>query len=105
MPQPIDVQTELARITTLERVQQISDRLSLAAHQRMADQAEQQQVAAETQAHEAEQKSDEVNRDAHHGTPERRGRRRGEAEPDGKKQGAAMPPVPPPEEHRLDISV
>ena len=109
MPQPIDLQTELARITTMERVQQISDRLSLAAHQRMADQAGQQQVDAETQTQQAEQKSDEVDRDLRRHTPH--GERRGAgSDRDGQRQedkpkATLVPPVPPAEEHRLDISI
>lgn len=106
MPQPIDLQTELARVTTMERVQQIADRMSLAAHQRMADQAEQQRVQAETQAQEADQKSDEVDRDARRQSPERRGKHgHGDPAQDEKAKSSLIPPVPPAEEHRLDISI
>lgn len=109
MPQPIDLQTELARITTMERVQQISDRLSLAAHQRMADQAVQQQVNAETQTRQTEQKSEEVDRDLRRHTPfgnRREGGSGGEGQGHEEKPKATrVPPAAPAEEHRLDISI
>jgi hypothetical protein len=106
MPQPIDVQTELARVTTMERVQQISDRLSLAAHQRTSDQAEKQQVAAETQAQQTEQKSEQVERDLRRHTPYGRRRQHGgdRQDPEDPTKPALMPPAAH-EEHQLDISI
>jgi hypothetical protein len=108
MPQPIDVQTELARITALERVQQLSDRASLAAHQRASAQAEKQQVEAQTQTQQAEQKSEQIEQELRRRHPYGRRRRKGPAgarEPDADSN--AMPRRPPPDldEHQLDVSV
>ncbi len=106
MPQPIDVQTELARVTTMERVQQISDRLSLAAHQRTSDQAEKQQVNAETQTQQTEHKSEQVERDLRRHTPYGRRKQHGGDQPDP-EEPAKPAPMPPAarEEHQLDISI
>lgn len=106
MPQPIDPHTELARITTMERVQQIADRQSLAAHQRIADQALQQQVNAQTQAQQTEQKGEEIDRDARGQAPGREGKASSGGEDRGEKPKPSKgPPVPPPETHTLDISI
>ena len=106
MPQPIDPHTELARITTMERVQQIADRQSLAAHQRIADQALHQQVNAQTQAQQAEQKGEEIDRDARRQAPGRDGKdSRGGDDRGEKPKQPKVPPVPPPEAHTLDISI
>lgn len=52
MPQPIDMQTELARTSMAERVQETVGRASLAAHQRSATDAEADRVNTETVVHE-----------------------------------------------------
>lgn len=65
MPQPIDLHTELSRVDSVERVQQVADRLSLAAQQRRQLQSESQQHSMET----AVQQSDET--DGEHIDPDR----------------------------------
>lgn len=60
MPSSIDPNTELARITLAERIQQITDRASLLGQVRQSMEAEQQRVNAETQVTETEQKSRHV---------------------------------------------
>lgn len=75
MPQPIDFQTEVARVDAAERIQQIAERSQLAAHRRQDMQIEQQRVQRETQVRQSQAKSDEVERDAARQQQERRRRR------------------------------
>lgn len=58
MPQPIDMQTEAGRITAAERIQQVVDRVSLAAQQRAAAEAEERRVTDETRVKEAPEAHD-----------------------------------------------
>ncbi len=60
MPQPVDMQTEAGRITAAERIQQIADRASLAAQQRLANDEERARVTNETVTHQLEPKGEEV---------------------------------------------
>lgn len=55
MPQPIDMQTELARAIIAERVQDATGRASLAAQQRALVDADENRVNAETQVQETEE--------------------------------------------------
>lgn len=55
MPQPIDIHTELARVDTTTRVQQVADRAALAAQQRNTLEAEERRAVAETNVHEKEE--------------------------------------------------
>ncbi len=83
MPQPIDPQTEIGRITAAERIQQIAERASLAAQTRMTDETELQRVNAESQVHQTRQKSEEVDEELQRHNPfmgRRRKRKRGEKE-------------------------
>ncbi len=52
MPQPVDFQTEMGKVTAAERIQQIADRASLAAQQRTSEDAEIDRVTAEKQVKE-----------------------------------------------------
>jgi hypothetical protein len=49
MPQPVDLQTELARTSAVERIQQVADRLSLAGQQRSAVEAQRERLEQEQQ--------------------------------------------------------
>lgn len=69
MPQPIDPQTELGRITAAERIQQIADRASLAAQARVASDAANAQAHAESQVRQAMAKNEEVDRDLQRKAP------------------------------------
>jgi len=51
MPQPVDLQTEMGRVAAAERIQQIADRLSLAAQHRTAKAMQEELVLEETQVH------------------------------------------------------
>jgi len=53
MPQPIDINTELTRSTAVQRMQELADRASLAAQHRHAQDAEREQVDAETRVQQA----------------------------------------------------
>jgi hypothetical protein len=109
MPQPIDIQTELARSTAAQRVQEIADRASLAAQQRQTQHALQQQVDAETVIQQAPQSEhDAAVNDRHddQGQQRRRARKDGK---DSEQSGAAdhgaggIEVIPDHEQHRLDI--
>ena len=111
MPQPIDFQSEIARTTAAERVQQIVDRASLVGQQRMAHEAEAQRVASETQVHETNPKSEHVDRDLKRHNPFMGKRKhRTEGESDGEQEAASGRPEPPVimdpnEEHHLNITI
>lgn len=55
MPQPIDFQTEVAKVTAAERMQQIAGRVSLAAQQRQALEEERHRTEMETQVEQTDQ--------------------------------------------------
>lgn len=81
MPQPIDPQTEMGRITAAERIQQIADRASLAAQLRHTDEAQDQRVGAEQQVRQTDQKSEQVDEELRRHNPfmgRRRRRKRDE---------------------------
>ncbi len=83
MPQPIDPNTELMRVTAVERIQQIMDRASLAgqAHQRAL--AEEEQVAMETYVQHLNQKGKEVDDERRRRTPYL-GKRKHKSQKDGR---------------------
>lgn len=60
MPQPIDMTSEIARVTTADRLQQIADRLSLAAQMRAATETQEERVAVETQVQQTQAQSEQV---------------------------------------------
>lgn len=111
MPQPIDPMTELGRVTATERIQQIADRASLAAQSRSAALVAHDQLMAESQVGEMEEKKEEVDRDLRRRNPYM-GRR--------KKKGATGVPdaqhtfynaeekpeiVDDPDDHALDVTI
>lgn len=112
MPQPIDPNTEILRITAAERIQQIADRLSLAAQARHATEVAEARVGAESQVQQANQKSEQVDQELRRRNPYM-GRRRhpageeGEAHQGEAEEHAQEPVSPPviPEEHSLDITI
>jgi hypothetical protein len=110
MPQPVDLNTELGRINTAERLQQLTDRASLAALQRAAAHAVENQVDLETQVQETSQsESEQVDAEARRRNPFVRRRRR----KDGQESDQPEPPSPEAarvdpdsgEGHRLDVTV
>ena len=76
MPQPVDLQTELGRLTQLERVQQVMDRASLAAQQRLAASAQESRLQIETQVQQTQTTSDQVEAEARRRNPYARRRTR-----------------------------
>lgn len=69
MPQPIDPLTELGRATAAERIQQIADRVSLAAQARASSEMANARANAETQVHQAMQKNNEVDQELRRRAP------------------------------------
>ncbi|MCP4641393.1 MAG: hypothetical protein GY851_13210 [bacterium] len=107
MPQPVDMQTEIARTTAVERIQEIAGRLSLAAQQRAVAEAEDERILQEQQVKETrETQSDEVDEEGHRRNPfmgRRRHRDQGNADAD-KAQGNTAHSGDG-EAHQLDVSV
>lgn len=111
MPQPIDVNTELARITTAQRVQEVADRASLAAQQRQAQQAQQERLSAETVVNEPPQSEHDVPvGDRREGRGHQQRKPRSESHGGGQDSSSShgagdIAVIPDPEEHRLDVNV
>ena len=115
MPQPIDPNTELGRITAAERIQQVADRASLAAQARLTEDANTTRVNSERQVHETEQKSQEVDEELRRRTPyvgKRRKKKKDAHDPETNAaartfytpgEGAEI--VDDPDNHNLDLSV
>ena len=106
MPQPIDLQSELGRLTAAERVQQITTRASLVAQQRLAADEQQQDVNIETQVQETHAKSGEVEPELRRRNPYL-GRKRRREEPKAEARAEEERPAPPVaiETHQLDVTV
>ncbi len=105
MPQPIDLQTELARANVAERIQDTSSRLSLAAQQRAQEDAESERVLADTSVKESpENQSESLDEDGRRKAPfvARRRKRQGEGE---KAQGAKPRPKNSGEGEHFDVTV
>lgn len=115
MPQPIDMQTELARTTMAERVQDATGRASLAAHQRAMVDADEARVNAETQVQETEEAEyKQVDGEGRRGTPFVGRRKRGKRRKKDRDESAQIfytaderrdVADDPDEEHRLDVTV
>lgn len=109
MPQPIDLQTQLSQVTTAERIQQLSERLSLTAQQRSSAEMQEQRVTAETQVQQTHAKADELDTDLRRRTPYRGRRRRpaGGTASDAEiaRPGDASHLPAQEEEHKIDIMI
>ncbi len=105
MPQPIDPNTELARISAAERIQQIADRASLAAQTRHAADASRQQIDTETQVAQARQKSEEVDEELRRRNPfaGRKKRKSGKGHEEEHPEHAA--PLDDAEGRHLDVTI
>ena len=103
MPQPIDTQTGLAQITQAQRVQQIVDRVSLAAQQRTAIETQEQQVATETEVQQTHAKADDVDSDLRRHNPYMGRRRRGRDKEETEQSRTKS--APNGEDHVLDVTI
>lgn len=92
MPQPIDMQSELGRMTMAERVQEAAGRAALAAQVRAASEADDDRQSAETQVAETrETESDNIRGDAKRKNPfARRRKKRGDGQEAGLDPATAM---------------
>jgi len=112
MPQPVDLQTEIARVTAAERIQQAADRASLAAQQRVAAETEESRVAAETQVRQTDETANEhVDENGRRRNPfvgKRRKKAREETKelPPAKMNAGDLRVIPGGiDEHKLDVTV
>ena len=77
MPQPIDMQSELGRMTMVERIQDVAGRASLAAQARAASEADDDRKSTETQVAETrETESENVRGDGKRKNPFARRRKK-----------------------------
>jgi hypothetical protein len=105
MPQPVDLQTEMARMSATERIQQATDHASLAAQQRVAAEAQKEQVSRETEVTETQEtQSEEVDAEERR-REERRSRRRHKLPGDADEESGPGPDAQSGEGSRLDVSV
>jgi hypothetical protein len=113
MPQPIDLQTELMRVTAAERVQQAVDRVSLAAQGRASAHLQQDGLVKETLVQQTTQAEQSRVEEEGRGDPNRRKRRRSPsnapaADPASRTFYAVDEKphvVDDPGEHHLDVTV
>jgi len=104
MPQPIDFPTEMGRMAAVERIQQINDRLSLAALQRSTEELQDERVAAETQVSQTQPDSEQVDEDLRRRNPFVGRRRRRPPAPQPEPEEPA-PPAASGETHQLDVTI
>ena len=91
MPQPIDLPTELARMDTTTRMQQIAERANLALQQRLLLESEEEGVQRETAVTDTpESESEDLDGEYKRRTPYagRRRKRNQQGQGDGEKQQA-----------------
>lgn len=112
MPQPVDFNTEVAKVTAAERAQEVMARVSLAAQQRQTTAEQENRVRAETEVRQtAETENLQVQADAKRRNPFiGRRRRRHTPSEDAGDAGAASPGAEntartDPEQHQLDVTV
>lgn len=112
MPQPVDLQTEIARVTAAERIQQSADRASLAAQQRGTAEIEETRVAAETQVQETDETVNErIDENGRRRNPFARRRRKKEKDESGaaslsKAKAGDLRVIPEgTDEHTLDVTI
>ncbi len=95
MPLPIDPNTEIMRVSLAERIQQISDRLSLLGQAKQSLNEEKQRLIEETQVKETHQKSEQVDTELKRRNPFL-GRKKKKAEKDSKETVDKIDDVEPP---------
>jgi len=105
MPQPIDLPTELARASTVERVQQAVERAALAGQQRADEEIETERAAHESEVRETHNKSEEVEQELRRRNPYRGRRRRRDASEDPEGSVEETDTGDGAEAHQLDITV
>lgn len=112
MPQPIDMQSEITRVTMAERMQDVASRSSLAAQQHAATESKEIDQARETQVNETEKaehsKIDADGRNKNSGAKKRGKRKKGaNAEQSHTVYTASEEKevLQDPEDHDLDITI
>lgn len=87
MPQPVDLQTELGRMTAAERIQQLASRASLAGQARIAEEEARRESLAQSSVNEAEAQSEQIDEELRRHNPFVGRRKRGS----GEKSGQHLP--------------
>ena len=113
MPQPIDPNTEIVRTNAAERIQQATDRASLAGQARSANEAAKERSDAESQVRQLREKSTRVDEELRRRNPflgrRRRKKRDGEESEDAThtfyNADERQEVVEDPEGHELDVTI
>lgn len=107
MPQPIDMQTEMARATMADRVQQAVDRAAMAAAMRARVEGDGEQVLAETHVGQApESQSQHIDPELKRRNPYvRRRTRKAAANQDDPAGASSTARAGVPADHHFDVSV
>ncbi len=106
MPQPVDLQTEIARVSATEKIQEIADRASLAAQKHHSLDEEQKRVESETQVQASkETENKEINADAGGEKAERRKRRSRGGSADKKRRKKGKGGSSDAEIHSFDVTI
>lgn len=112
MPQPIDMQSEISRVSMAERIQDAATRSSLAAQQRAAIDAEQTDQIRDTQVNQTEQaENPEVDAEGRRKNPYAGRRKKRKASPGDEKTHTVYNAhetkevLEDPDAHGLDISI
>jgi hypothetical protein len=111
MPQPIDPHTEVSRLTAMERMQQLADRANLAYQARQSNDLAEQQLRAEQQVGQLQQKSEEVEQDLRRRNPYLGKRKRRDKGPEDEHShifyaaNERAQVFEDPEDHKLDITI
>ena len=112
MPQPIDMQSEISRVSMAERIQEASTRSSLAAQQRAALDTEQNDQLKEVQVNQTEQaENPEVESEGRRKNPYAGRRKKRKPSPDDERTHTvynsheAKEVLDDPDAHGLDITV
>lgn len=116
MPQPIDPFSELGRVITAERIQQIADRTSLVAQRHIRHNVQEELLAAEQQVRETEEKSQHVEQDLRRRNPfagrrHRRGQDAAQDDETRRKQHTVYTPdestsvMDEPDDHEFDVTI
>lgn len=107
MPQPIDMQTELARALIADRIQQGTERAAMAAALRARQKGEEQEAVGETQVDDTpESQSEHIDPEMKRRNSYMGRRRKGNQQQDESNRNSGEKTRPAgPEDHNFDVSV
>lgn len=109
MPQPIDPQSELARVSQAERVQQFAERAAINAQLRASDEMAAEDLAMEQQVRQTRQKDEHVDEENRRRNPYAGRRKKRSKEEDQASHvfydEHERPEIADDDQHNLDITI